>query len=72
MIKNMLRRGITAKQLPCFNEYRELFYNNQNIKIIPNNLDNLLTAEGLAHWIMNDGSKQNTGLHLNTYGFSSE
>lgn len=26
---------------------------------------------GLAYWILDDGSLQNKGLHLNTYGFSS-
>jgi len=34
--------------LPCFNEFRELFYN-KGVKIIPKNLDNLLTARGLAY-----------------------
>ena len=33
--------------LPCFNKYKELFYN-ENIKIIPLNLEELLTARGLA------------------------
>lgn len=63
--------GFTTRQLPCFNEYISLFYNN-NIKIVPNNIDSLLTVEGLAHWIMNDGSKQNSGVHLSTYGFNPQ
>jgi len=29
-----------------------------------------LTPRGLAYWIMDDGSLQNKGLHLNVYGFS--
>ena len=32
----------------------------------------LLTPVGLAYWIMDDGSKQNNGLHLNVYAFDSE
>jgi len=57
---------------PCFNYYRSLFYdNNNNKKIIPSTIQNLLTPRGLAYWIMVDGSLQNMGLHLNTYGFTS-
>ena len=36
------------------------------------NIESLLTPRGLAYWIMDDGSLQNKGLHLNTYGFTSE
>lgn len=35
--------------LPCFNVYREMFYNQEGVKIIPNNLGELLTARGLAY-----------------------
>ena len=58
--------------LPCFNYYRNLFYNNENKKIVPSNIIKLLTPRGLAYWIMDDGSLQNKGLHLNTYGFKLE
>ena len=34
-------------QLPCFNEYRELFYE-LNVKIVPANIYELLTPRGLA------------------------
>ena len=37
-------------------------------KIVPSNIQDLLTPRGLAYWIMDDGSLQNKGLHLNTYG----
>ena len=57
--------------LPCFNYYKELFYN-ENKKIVPSNIQNLLSPRGLAYWIMDDGSLQNKGLHLNTYGFSNQ
>jgi hypothetical protein len=30
-------------QLPCFNEYRDLFYNNLNVKVVPDNIYDLLT-----------------------------
>jgi hypothetical protein len=34
-------------QLPCFNEFRELFYI-AGKKVIPNNIYELLTPKGLA------------------------
>jgi hypothetical protein len=58
--------------LPCFNFYKDLFYNSDDLKIVPYNIQNLLTPRGLAYWIMDDGSLQNKGLHLNTYGFTSQ
>lgn len=56
--------------LPCFTYYRNLFYDSINKKIVPLNIKQLLTPRGLAYWIMDDGSLQNKGLHLNVYGFS--
>lgn len=38
-------------RFPCLNEYYDIFYKD-NKKIIPNNLDELLTPVGLAYWIM--------------------
>ena len=38
------------------------------MKIVPINIQELLTPRGLAYWIMDDGSLKNKGLHLNTYG----
>ena len=58
--------------LPCFNYYKNLFYNSEGLKIVPSNIKELLSPKGLAYWIMDDGSIQNKGLHLNTYGFSSQ
>jgi hypothetical protein len=42
------------------------------LKIVPSNIQNLLTPRALAYWIMDDGSLQNKGLHLNTYGFTDQ
>ena len=62
--------------LPCFNYYKNLFYNSDGAssskKIVPSNIQDLLTPRGLAYWIMDDGSLQNKGLHLNTYGFTNQ
>lgn len=60
----------TTIQLPCFNEYKELFYVH-NSKIAPINIYDLLTARGLAFWIMDDGSKQGSGLHISVYVFDA-
>jgi len=38
--------------LPCFNVYKELFYNADGVKIVPSNIMDLLTARGLAYWFM--------------------
>ena len=63
--------SFTTMQLPCFNEFRELFYVS-NVKTVPNNIYELLTPKGLAFWIMDDGSKKGKGLHISVYGFSNE
>ena len=43
--------SFTTMQLPCFNVFRELFYLS-NVKVVPNNIYDLLTPIGLAFWIM--------------------
>lgn len=63
--------SFTTMQLPCFNQYRELFYDLNKKKIVPENISELLTPRGLAFWIMDDGSRQGTGLHISVYGFSN-
>lgn len=40
--------------MPCLNYYRYLFYKDK-VKIVPRNLGVLLTARGLAYFIMDDG-----------------
>ena len=62
--------SFTTMQLPCFNEFQEIFYN-LKVKKVPNNIYELLTARGLAFLIMDDGSKQNDGLHISVYGFNT-
>ena len=68
----MLATLTWALPRPCFNYYRNLFYNTENKKFVPSNINQLLTPRGLAYWIMDDGSLQNKGLHLSTYGFTLE
>lgn len=63
--------GFVTMRLPCFNLYYELFYLN-GMKIVPYNIFDLLTPVSLAYFIMDDGSLQGGGLHLNVYGFDTE
>lgn len=44
-----------TNSLPCFNEFYDLFYLNGK-KIVPKNIDELLTARSLAYWSQDDGS----------------
>ncbi len=46
--------------LPCFNELFNLFYH-EGKKIIPVNIENLLTPAGLAYWICDDGKYVDSG-----------
>lgn len=61
-----------SSSLPCFNKFRELFYNDSGIKIIPLILEELLSARGLSYWIMDDGYKSTSGFYLCTESFTLE
>jgi len=52
--------------IPCFNEFRSMFYDLEGVKFIPNNLENLLTARSLAYWVMDDGYKSGNGFYFCT------
>lgn len=56
---------------PVFNPYYELFYPN-GVKVVPINIGELLTARGLAFWIMDDGCKAGSGLEFCTDSFLKE
>ena len=70
------KRGVLTQSLyfktlsmACLNYYHELFYKD-NVKIIPRNLEELLTGRGLAYWIMDDGGKSvynQTILHTRSF-----
>jgi len=46
----------TTMAMPCLNQYHDLFYKDK-VKSVPRNLGELLTARGLAIFIMDDGGK---------------
>lgn len=76
LTRNDKKRGIITQSLyfrtlamPCLNYLHDLFYSN-SVKIVPKNLDELLTARGLAYWIMDDGGKTShnqTVLHTRAF-----
>jgi hypothetical protein len=60
-----------SRNLPCLNPYQEMFYK-EGVKIVPSDIDKLLTARALAFWIMDDGNKtryNQTLLHTNSFSF---
>lgn len=69
-MKKYYSKKFVTLSLPCFNKYRELFYNTEGKKIIPKNIEFLLTPISLAYWIMDDGYKRGNGLYISTESFS--
>lgn len=60
--------AFTTRSLPCITELYHLFYIEGN-KIIPKNLFELLTWEGLVEWICGDGT-YSSGITLQTQCFT--
>ena len=59
-----------TRSMPCITELYYLFYPNK-VKIIPDNIYDLLTPVALAHWIMGDGlNYKGKGLGLATDSYS--
>jgi hypothetical protein len=58
--------------LPCFNKFRELFYNENGKKFISSNLENKITAKSLAYWAMDDGYKSTNGFYFCTESYTLE
>lgn len=56
--------------LPCFNQFRTMFYNSSNIKILPLDIEILLTVRGLAYWIMDDGYNSKNGFYICTESYT--
>jgi len=61
--------GFNTRCLPCFNELYSLFYLD-SIKVVPEDIYNLLTPVALAHWISGDGGPAQGGLILCTDSFT--
>ena len=61
-----------TQSLPCFNKFRELFYDDSGNKFIPLNLESLITAKSLAYWAMDDGYKTTNGFYFCTESYTLE
>ena len=61
-----------TQSLPCFNQFRSLFYDDSGKKFIPLNLENIITAKSLAYWVMDDGYKSNNGFYFCTESYTLE
>ncbi|BDI12848.1 hypothetical protein (mitochondrion) [Phanerochaete sordida] len=61
-----------TQSLPCFNEFRELFYNESGTKFIPLNLEKTITSRSLAYWVMDDGYKSGQGFYFCTESYTLE
>lgn len=57
--------------LESWNNMHAIWYVN-GIKVIPANIDILLTPISLAYWFIDDGSWTKTGIHQATNNFTSE
>jgi hypothetical protein len=57
--------------LSSWNELQAQWYVN-GVKVIPSNIQEVLTPIGLAYWFMDDGGWTNTGIHLATNNFTKQ
>lgn len=54
---------------PHYNEHNEII---SYTKIIPNNIIDYLSPQSIAVWVMDDGSKHNSGISIHTNSFKLE
>lgn len=60
-----------TKSLPELAILYHYFYRN-NVKILPDDIFDLVTPAALAVWFMDDGSNTHHGITMNTHGFTHE
>lgn len=71
-VKKFKSIKFSTRSLPCFNEFRELFYNENGVKYIPKNIGNYLTPVVLAYWFQDDGYKAPNGFYFSSESFTEE
>jgi len=60
---------LVTRSLPCFIEIYNLFYVN-GVKVVPNNIYELLTPLAFAQWIQGDGGFKSKGIYLCTDSYT--
>lgn len=73
--KGKLHEILSFETCAIFKEYLPLFYRyeentNKRIKIIPENIGEMLTLRSLAYWIMDDGGYKSGRVTLSTHSFT--
>lgn len=63
----------SSRSLYCFTQLFLSFYSvGKLVKVVPFDIYNMLTIQGLAHWISGDGSNNDNGMSLYTNSFTIE
>lgn len=73
--KQPLQYWFSTKRTPSITNLHSLWYKEiegKYIKVLPHNIEDLLTPIGLAHWIMGDGYFTNGSTKLCTHNFTKE
>lgn len=73
--KDVTQFWFSSKRLPYFTLLHSFWYkqiNNVSIKVLPSNIEQILSPIGLAHWIMGDGYYYKGNVILCTDNFSEK
>jgi len=73
--KDITQYWFSSKRMQAFSELHSSWYENREgtlVKILPKNIEELLTPISLAHWIMGDGYYSNGNIILCTDNFSEK
>src|SRR5438093_7584123 len=56
---------------PVFSRWRDRFYRDRR-KIVPSDIEDLLSPDSIAVWLMDDGTAERSGVSFQTHGFEIE
>lgn len=73
--KDPTQYWFSTKRLPAISELHSIWYKNKGdkfVKILPSNIEKLLTPIGIAHWLMRDGYFSENTVKLCTDNFTKE
>ena len=70
--KKVTQYTFRTRSLEELGEIRNNWYNEKNIRILPKNIESLLTFRSIAHWIMGDGFHYKGYINFCTDNFTKE